>query len=69
MMTAAERSPGSSRGFGQGYLLYFMDAVFVNEAGIERSQVQDEAFLELFKDKRQREMRLIQSCRRRTVWF
>lgn len=43
-----------------------MDAVFVNEPGIERSQVQDEAFLKLFKDKRQREMRFIQSyCRRK----
>lgn len=37
--TAEGRSQGLGRCFWKEYIVYFMDAIFVNEPGIERGQV------------------------------
>lgn len=37
--TAEERSQGLGHCFWKGYIVHFMDAVFVNEPGIERGQI------------------------------
>lgn len=43
-----------------------MDALLVNEPGVEGGQVEDEAFLELFsKHKKTEEMRFTQSLNKR----
>lgn len=38
-MTAEERSQGLGHRFCKRYIVHFMDAIFVNEPGIERSQI------------------------------
>lgn len=41
--------------FGKGYIVHFVDALLVNEPGVEGGQVEDEAFLKLFsKDKKKK---------------
>lgn len=52
---AEERSWGLGLHFGKGYIVHFVDALLVNEPGVEGGQVEDEAFLELFsKDKKKK---------------
>lgn len=54
--TAEERSQGLGCRFWKGYFFHVMDAIFVNEPGSERRQIEDEAFLKLF-NKRQKDKR------------
>lgn len=61
--TPEERSQGLGCRFWKGYFFHVMDAIFVNEPGSERSQVEDEAFLKLF-NKRQK-VRFIQNLNKR----
>lgn len=53
--TAEERSRGLGLHFGKGYIVHFVDALLVNEPGVEGGQVEDEAFPKLFsKDKKKK---------------
>lgn len=64
--TAEERSQGLGLHFAKGYIVHFVDALLVNEPGVEGGQVEDETFLKLFsKDKKTEEMRLTQSLNKR----
>lgn len=64
--TAEERSQGLGLHFGKGYIVHLVDALLVNEPGVEGGQVEDETFLKLFsKDKKTEEMRLTQSLNKR----